>query len=73
MVMPAMVTSVVGGVSRLVVHVMVLGRVAETQLTLHARAADRTQHRRRHRTPDGEQDSQQQQEPDSDGLHGSVQ
>ena len=55
-----------------VVHVVV-ARMLAKHLTLHAGAADRAQHGRRHRAPDGEQDSQQQQQPDSNELQGSVQ
>lgn len=40
------------------VHAMVAGMLAE-HLALHAGAANRAQHCRRHRAPDGEQDSQQ--------------
>lgn len=56
-----------------VVHVVMAGVLAMTQLALHARTANRAQHCRRHRAPDGEQDSQQEQQPDSSELHRSVQ
>lgn len=70
MVMPVMVAGAAMVVRRLlVVHVVVVRVLSDAQFALHARAADRAQHGCSHRTPDGEQYSQQQQEPDPDGLH----
>lgn len=52
------------------VHRLVPGRVASHRLLhLHPRPGDRAQHGSCHRTPGGEQHSQQQQEPDSPGFH----
>lgn len=42
-----------------VVHIVVVGMLTTTQLTLHARATDRAQHGGGHRTPNGKQDGKQ--------------
>ena len=52
------------------VHRLVAGRVASHRmLHLHPRPGDWAQHGSCHRAPDGEQYSQQQQEPDTPSLH----
>lgn len=52
------------------IQVVVAGVLAAAEFALHARTADRAQHRRRHHTPNGEQHSKQQQEADTDGFQG---
>ena len=54
---------------RVVHHLVTPWMVVLTKLGLHARAADGAQHGRRHGAPNGEQDSQQQQEADTDSFH----
>jgi len=52
------------------VHGLVRHRaVLHAKLVLHARASNRTQHGRRHRTPKGQQHGKQEQEPDANSFH----
>lgn len=50
------------------------GRVLITDrlLNVAARADGRAQHRRRYRTPDGQQYGQQNEQPEAKGLHSSI-
>ena len=54
---------------RMVHRLLVHGMDVHAKLALHAGLGDRAQHGSRDRTPDREQDSKQQQEPETNSFH----